>query len=202
MCLNLYGATLAFIFLIKRCHLNVRMRDLKRYSYLVTFSLLIAHFQIAPVTAARSCLFSELLSKAARGFRPPCCLTRSRVSWSSAHCSTLKKWHKNKWDHTITEAVVSDNILRSHFPCLSQQYTKENTNWYKQAHKRLVPLAALGIILEVLLLPGSFQAFQLSLQRTPMWAPLKIGKGFYSKTINEFLGVLWEKNILTFPWNP
>jgi len=53
--------------------------------YFDTFSPLIAHFQIAPVTADKSCLFSELPSRTDSGCRPPYCLTRSRVSLSSAH---------------------------------------------------------------------------------------------------------------------
>lgn len=66
--------------------LKCNKKIVKLNSYFDTFSSLIAHFQIAPVTAAKSLLFSELPSRADSGCRPPCCLTRSRVSLSSAHC--------------------------------------------------------------------------------------------------------------------
>ena len=54
-------------------------------SYLVTFSRLIEHFQMAPVAAASNSLFSILNDRDTRGSRPPYFRTRSRVSSSSAH---------------------------------------------------------------------------------------------------------------------
>jgi len=58
-------------------------------SSLRTFSGLIAHFQIAPVTAARRGLSSHILTSFASftsGSSPPCWRTRSLVTESWAHC--------------------------------------------------------------------------------------------------------------------
>lgn len=54
-------------------------------TYLVTFSMLMEHFQMAPVVAASNCLFAAWLSNMTSGFSPPYCRTRSRVCLSSAH---------------------------------------------------------------------------------------------------------------------
>ncbi len=45
----------------------------------------IAHFQMAPVTAANKALFSDCCKRSCNGRRPKCFLTRSRISLSSAH---------------------------------------------------------------------------------------------------------------------
>ena len=55
------------------------------FTYLVTFSRLIEHFQMAPVAAASNSLFSTLNDRDTRGSSPPYLRTRSRVSSSSAH---------------------------------------------------------------------------------------------------------------------
>jgi len=50
-----------------------------------TFSLLFEHFQIAPVAAANSGLFSLFISSLTRGSKPPYFRIKSLVSFSSAH---------------------------------------------------------------------------------------------------------------------
>ncbi len=60
-------------------------------AYLATFSVLMEHFQMAPVAAARSCLLSALLSREISGFRPLYLRTRSRVCLSSAHCKAKQR---------------------------------------------------------------------------------------------------------------
>lgn len=52
----------------------------------LTFSAQMAHFQMAPVAAASRSLLLALASSLTRGSRPPYLRTRSRVSFSSAHC--------------------------------------------------------------------------------------------------------------------
>ena len=51
-------------------HTNIRPMELQRIPYLATFSMLMEHFQMAPVVAASSCLLSALLSRDTSGFRP------------------------------------------------------------------------------------------------------------------------------------
>ena len=65
-------------------HFQIK-RDMVALSYLVTFSRLMEHFQIAPVAAASNSLFSTLNERDTKGSRPPYFRTRSRVSLSSAH---------------------------------------------------------------------------------------------------------------------
>jgi hypothetical protein len=77
-------------------------RLLSALSYLVTFSLLMEHFHMAPVTAANRSLLSVLFSRLARGLSPPCSLTRSRVSSSSAHYTKSKSEHMS--DQGISSA--------------------------------------------------------------------------------------------------
>ena len=50
-----------------------------------TFSLLLEHFQIAPVAAASSFLFSLIVRYLTNGSKPPYLRIKSRVSLSSAH---------------------------------------------------------------------------------------------------------------------
>ena len=65
-------------------HFQIK-RDMVALYYLVTFSRLMEHFQIAPVAAASNSLFSTLNERDTKGSRPPYFRTRSRVSLSSAH---------------------------------------------------------------------------------------------------------------------
>ena len=69
------------------------------FLYLVTFSRLIEHFQMAPVAAANNSLFSTLNDNDTRGSRPPYFRTSSRVSSSSAH------W-KQTYEHIMLRPIL------------------------------------------------------------------------------------------------
>lgn len=74
-------------------------------AYLATFSMLMEHFQMAPVVAASSCLLSACFSKVTSDCRPLFCRTRSRVCLSSAH-----------WTHTHTLQINPTLMLYTCLP--------------------------------------------------------------------------------------
>lgn len=90
----------------------IKLWNIKCLTYLITFSLLMEHFQIAPVTAANRSLLSVLLSRLARGLSPPCSLTRSRVSSSSAHCTKSQTKGCQRSSHQAFSAGQWGSFIR------------------------------------------------------------------------------------------